>query len=169
MALHVVIDGYNLLGASTGRGLGVDVERERERLIERLRSYRRLKGARVTVVFDGTRSGRLERSRETRGGVEIIYSRGGEQADHILKEMAGSKGTGLTIVTSDRDVADYARARGAVVVSSGEFSSILEMCEYAETKGVEEEDEGPPRRIKKGPSRRLPREERRRLRRLKKL
>jgi hypothetical protein len=82
MALHLAIDGYNLLGASTGRGLGVrDIEKERENLIERLNAYRRVKGCKVTVVFDARGSGRLTRTRGKRNGIEVIFSGADEDAD----------------------------------------------------------------------------------------
>ena len=172
MSLRVVIDGYNLLGASTGRGLGIsDVEGEREALVERLGAYRRIRGLKVTVVFDGTRGGRLRRSREVTSGVEVIFSRSGEQADDILKKMAREKGPGLTIVTSDREVVDSALRSGSVVLRSGEFLELLEECEYEEMKGgeIEGEEEFDGAAKKKGPSRRPPKGERKKRGRLKKL
>jgi predicted RNA-binding protein with PIN domain len=166
----MAIDGYNLLGASTGRGLGVrDIDKEREDLIERLKTYRRVKGCKVTVVFDGRRSGRLARSIEKRGGIEVIFSGAGEEADRILKEMAGEKGPALTIVTSDRDVRDYAESQGTVVITSGRFSELLETALYMDMKGLEENEEEQREGRKKGPSKKAPKRVRRRRRRLKKL
>lgn len=181
MALKVAIDGYNLLGASTGMGLGIsDVEGERDALVRRLGAYKRIRGVKVTVVFDGTRGGRLRRSREVIGGVEVIFSRSGEEADDILKRMAREKGPGLTIVTSDREVVDSAVGSGSVVLRSGEFLELLEGCEYEELKGgplYEDGGEGADGddygqntgAKKKGPSRRPPKGERKKRGRLKKL
>ncbi len=175
MGTHIAIDGYNLIGVTTGMGLSsADLEGARKELLQSIEIYRRTipsnRRTRVTVVFDGTRSGRLARSREVHKGIEVVFSRDGEQADHILKEMARNKREGLTIVTSDREIAGYAVSNGTVVVSSEEFSDILARSLYADIKGNDmEEEEEVDKTDKKGPARRLPKEERRRLRRIKKL
>jgi predicted RNA-binding protein with PIN domain len=185
MALHLAIDGYNLLGASTGRGLGVrDIEKERENLIERLNAYRRVKGCKVTVVFDARGSGRLTRTRGKRNGIEVIFSGADEDADLILKEMAREKGASLTIVTSDREVRGHAESQGTVVITSGAFSKLLDMALNMDIKGLEEDRPGSGftdmdykpavtgrgrAARKKGPSKRAPKSKRKRQRRLKKL
>ncbi|MBI5599077.1 MAG: NYN domain-containing protein [Deltaproteobacteria bacterium] len=168
MAINIIIDGYNLIGARREAGLGPDIEDERERLVQRLIRYRKTKAARITLAFDGAGLGRLARTRETRDGVTVIFTGAGESADSLIKEYAGRFGSGLTVVTSDRDVASYAVKKGCVAVQSGEFGSLLDACEYAEIKGVEgEEDEAV--KNKKGASRRLKKKERLKERRIKKL
>ena len=170
MAIRIVIDGYNLIGASTGVGLSVrDIEAQRENLIKRLIPYRKTKHAKLTVVFDGAGLGRLSRSREIKDGVEIIFSMAGETADSILKEYAERFREGLTLVTSDRDVANFAISKNTVVIASDEFLAVLDTSEYQEMKGVIEEDEEDERKDKKGASRKLPKKERLKEKRLKKL
>lgn len=164
MALHIIIDGYNLIGVSAG--MAGDIEKQREMLIKDLQSYKRVKGARITVVFDGTGGINMSRAREVKDGVEVIFSRSGETADDVLKEYAVMLRQGMTLVTSDREVKEFAVEKGAVVVSSGEFLSLLEMARYADIKGGEDEEEVKP---KKGQARRLPKKERLKSRRLKKL
>lgn len=166
MSLHLVIDGYNLIGVNAGLN---DIEAQRETLIGSLAAYKRLKRVKVTVVFDGTRSKRLTGSKETRSGVEVIFSRDGQEADEVIKNFARTKGEGLTIVTSDRDVSSYARAHRAVVVSSNEFRDLLDMALYEDLKGVSPEDEENGQHDKKGPSKRPPKSERKKMNRLKKL
>ncbi|MEK7773980.1 MAG: NYN domain-containing protein [Deltaproteobacteria bacterium] len=168
MALHLVIDGYNLLGASPHDAFR-DIEAERERLIDALAAYRRLKGVKLTAVFDGTNSKRLTRSREMRSGVEVIFSRDGEEADRILKDLARNKKSSVTIVTSDRDVASCAESNGAVTVGSDEFRYLLDAALYEDVKGVKAQDEEETARDKKGPSKREPKAVRRKMNRLKKL
>ncbi len=168
MAVHLVIDGYNLIGAAEGHG--GDIEAGRDRLIESLVIYRRLRRAKVTVVFDGTHSGRLTGGSETRNGVRVLFSRGGQEADAVIKGLVGEGGDGLTVVTSDRDVALYAEARGAVAVSSSEFLGLLDDALYESYKGASPEDDGEDGgNRKKGPSKRPPKDERRKRNRLKKL
>jgi hypothetical protein len=62
-------------------------------------------------------------------------------------------------------------AQGAVTLSSGQFTGLLEAAEYEDTKGLEPGDEEyePPGGKKKGPSKRPPKEERKKLNRIKKL
>ncbi len=148
----------------------MDIEAEREDLLKRLDLYRRIKRVSITVVFDATGTGNLRRGADKYKGIKIIFSRGGEEADAIIKDMAREGGTGLTIVTSDRDVAGFSENAGAVVISSPEFAELLYMAEYADMKGVtEDDDEEGIKDKKKGPARRNPRKERKKAGRLKKL
>ena len=123
MALHLIIDGYNLLGAG-GRGRTGDEpwsEAAREALLHRLGAYRRRRGHAVTVVFDGWRAGGGSEQREHRGGVEVIYSRRGEQADQVIGRLAREYGKECAVVSSDGEVGRSARAAGALVILAKEF------------------------------------------------
>src|SRR5574337_1027952 len=128
MALRLLIDGYNLLGAAPEAGL--DIDERREGLVNRLAVYKKVRGVKVTVVFDAARSGRLTRSREMKAGVEVIFSKNGEDADSVIKELSVKGGPSLTIVSSDRELCSYAKSRGAVTLSSGEFAELLDAALY---------------------------------------
>lgn len=166
MPVQVLINGYNLIGARR-EGLG-DIEAEREALIEELSAYRRVRKVKLTVVFDNRALPRLNRTKEFRNGVEVVFSGSNEDADTVIKGLAGHKGNGVTVVTSDREVASFARSKGAVVIDSGEFGFLLGSALYEDLKGgpIEEEDGDNP---KKGPSRRPSKKERQKINRLKKL
>src|SRR3989338_905201 len=98
-----------------------------------------------------------------------FYSRRGEKADEVIKRMVES-GEASTIVTSDREVADFTLRHGSVVISSGEFEESLIMAEISPVKGeIEEDFEIRITTKKKGNPRRLPKSERKKLQRLKKL
>ena len=84
--IHLVIDGYNLLGVRGG--LRGDIEARREALIRELVGYRQRKGYPLTVVFDGWRSGHPVEHGEWREGIEVIFSRQGETADTVIKRLA---------------------------------------------------------------------------------
>ena len=59
MALHLIVDGYNLL-AQTGRvgaGANLNSEAAREALLRDLAAYRQRKSHPITVVFDGWQQG----------------------------------------------------------------------------------------------------------------
>ncbi|MEK6546384.1 MAG: NYN domain-containing protein [Nitrospinota bacterium] len=171
MALKIIIDGYNLLMSSDRfrRDFIDSLEETRNKFIENLYNYKKLKGHDITVVFDGWKSGYPTEKREVIKGIKIVYSRRDEKADEVIKRMV-ENGEASTIVTSDREVADFALRHGSVVISSGEFEESLIMAEISTVKGeIEEDFEIRITTKKKGNPRRLPKSERKRMRRLKKL
>jgi len=176
--MHIIIDGYNLIRQSDSlrRFERLGLEKGREELIKRLAPYRKLKGHRITVVFDGWIGGPLREERQQEAGIRIIYSRRGEKADEVIKRIARKRsGEELVVVTSDREIAQAVERSGGVAIASPEFETrmILEgqMALLGE-KGVspeEEDDEEIRRGGKKGPSRRLSKKERLTERRRRKL
>jgi predicted RNA-binding protein with PIN domain len=120
---HLVIDGYNLLGASGRGGAGIELwsEAAREDLLHRLRAYRQRKGHAITVVFDGWRAGATSEQRDRQGGVEVIYSRRGEVADHVIRRLASDYGKDCVVISSDGEVGRSARMAGALVIRAEEF------------------------------------------------
>lgn len=126
MALHLIIDGYNLLGSRGRAGWRGGSEMAREDLLRRLGAYRHRKGHAVTVVFDGWRSGSGSEQHEHRAGVEVIYSRRGETADDVIGRLATHYGDACAVVSSDHEVAAAARVSGAVVLTATEFWAKVE-------------------------------------------
>ncbi|HEY6262712.1 MAG TPA: NYN domain-containing protein [Nitrospiraceae bacterium] len=123
MALHLIVDGYNLL-AQTGRvgaGTSLHSETAREALLRDLAAYRQRKSHTVTVVFDGWQQGWSTEQREHRLGLEIIFSRRGEKADQVIQRLAAGFGSACAVVSSDREIGDFVRARGAFVMKAQEF------------------------------------------------
>ncbi|MGH7165933.1 MAG: NYN domain-containing protein [Nitrospiraceae bacterium] len=127
MTSHLIIDGYNLLGArgQVGRAGGADADSARERLLRDLATYRQRKTHAITAVFDGWQQGLGAERREHRAGVEVIYSRRGERADQVIQRLAADYGSDCAVVTSDREVADSAKGHGAFVIGASEFNSRL--------------------------------------------
>lgn len=172
MATHVIVDGYNLLGARgqirrVGPSSG---EVAREQLLRDLSAYRQRKGHPVTVVFDGWQQGIGAEHREHRAGLLVIYSRRGERADQVIQRLAEEYGRDCAVVSSDREVADFARACGAFVIGAAEFESRLRLRPAAMAQGGPFQKDGPeddpPRRnqVKKGNPRKLPKALRKRSR-----
>ncbi len=121
MTMHVIVDGYNLLGK---RGqVGPESEMAREYLLRDLMAYRQRKGHPITVVFDGWRQGLGAERHEHRAGVQVVYSKKGERADQVIQRLASEFGRECAVVSSDREVADFARAQGAFVIGAGEFEA----------------------------------------------
>lgn len=174
MKLLVIVDGYNLLGVRA-RGYSTSnfmTEASRERLIQELSGYHHRKGHAVTVVFDGWRDGLGTEHREFRSGVEVVYSKRGEQADQVIQRLAQEQGRDCAVVSSDREVATAARAAGAFVMGAQEFVARLNEgpTTVAAVEWKKDKDRDPRSRRpaeKKGNARKLPKAVRARQRKLK--
>ncbi len=175
MPKHVIIDGYNLLGASDRHAprseqLG---ELSRERLIQDLVLYRQRVGHAVTVVFDAWRQPGGTQHHEHRSGVTVIFTRQGEQADQVIQQMARLQNEDCVVISSDHEIINTAKSQGAMVLRSQEFLAKLRQRSSSPSPQVmkpnEEEDSILIRRPdKKGNPRKLPKAERQRLKKLKK-
>lgn len=160
MALHIVIDGYNLIGSE--KGLRGSLESQRQRLISDLQDYHERKGYPVTVVFDGWRSGWIHEVEERPGNISVIFTRRGEKADSVVQRLASELGQGCVVVTSDRELREAVEASGAVAIYAREFLAKLKNRGPCEATGrLRDEKRGNPRRLSKA--------ERKRRERLKKL
>ena len=169
--IHLVIDGYNLLGVRGG--LRGDIEARREALIRELVSYRQRKGYPLTVVFDGWRSGHPTEHGEWREGIEVIFSRQGETADTVIKRLAAKYGNDCAVVSSDREVAGFARAKGGTSITSGDFESRLHSSgarPIARKQAADDEEDDRAQRDpkKKGNPKKLPKSVRLKARQMKK-
>jgi len=169
--MDLIIDGYNLL--HVGRlpiALSAnDLQRERDRLVDQLSSYRQVKSCEITLVFDGWQGGWTSEKKERRKGIELIFSKLGEKADEVIKRLVKEKGPGKIVITSDRDVARYAEKMGAAVIPSEQFKERMQMPTVTTEKDTEEDEDERTGIKRKGPSRRLSKKEKRARSALKKL
>ena len=167
---YILIDGYNLIGTAYQ-----DLEKERGKLIEDLSKYSNKTGHDITIVFDGWKNGMGAETNMMIGGVKVIYSKLAENADRVIMRIISSKHKAWIVVSSDREIADFARSKGASPVTSDEFRyklySPIEAAEDYEEEPVEEDDEEldiKPGRAKGNPWK-LSKKEKMKLRTLKKL
>ena len=169
--MHLVIDGYNLLlvGRSQIRLSSMDLLAERDRLVDRLARYRQVKPCDITVVFDGWHGGWSEEKKERKKGIELIFSKLGEKADEVIKRLVRERGSGVAVVTSDREISNYANRLAATCIPSDQFQRKMEISPVRLEKGIEEEDPADRGTKRKGPSRRPSKKERRMQTALKKL
>lgn len=169
--MWIIVDGYNLIRQwpELARLDRADLQSGREALLAELLAYRRTKGHRITVVFDGREQGGLSEAAESVGGITVRYSKRGETADAVIARLAAEGGEGAVVVSSDHQVLAAARRHGAAWLSASEFIPKLEAGRLASWKGGEEEDDIPPPKPAKGTARRLPKAERRRKQRLRAL
>jgi len=125
----ILLDGYNLifriekLASKAPHAL----EEARERLLAKLVSYRSTKRIAITVIFDGDESG-ITPSSYRKNGIAIIFSQPPMSADAVIRRMIQREENpkNLTVVTSDRAVADYAQAADCETLSSESFHQRLE-------------------------------------------
>ena len=159
--MHLIIDGYNLLHVdrSLANLNSIQLQWERERLIDQLSTYQKLKPREVTIVFDGWQEGWSTETREKKKGVELIFSKLGEKADEVIKRLVKEKGSGAVVITSDREVARFAQRMAVAVIPSEQFREKLqERSSHKLEESPEEQESG---MKKKGPSRRLSKKEKR--------
>jgi predicted RNA-binding protein with PIN domain len=167
----LIIDGYNLLHSarSLARLNSIELQWERDRLIQRLSTYRQVKSCGIIVVFDGWQGGWVTEKRERKNEIELIFSRVGEKADEVIKRLIREKGSGAVVVTSDREIAKYAGRLSVPVIPSDQFQERLERFAFQPEKEIEVDDEEERGFKRKGPSRRPSKKERRLKLALKKL
>jgi predicted RNA-binding protein with PIN domain len=120
----LLVDGNNVIG-SVADGWWRDRPGAVKRLVARLQRLAAT-GAAVEVVFDTRPSDLPEGEHE---GVVVHYAtrRGRNAADDRIVELVDERGpAGLEVVTSDRELADAVRARGATVTGAGTFLERLD-------------------------------------------
>ncbi len=117
---YILIDGYNLTGIDNG-----NLEKARNELIESLRHYCEIKKHKVTVVFDGWKNGRSTESITKNAGLTVIYTRLGEIADVAIRKMLTPDARPWIVISTDREIYDYAGSRGFAAVTSEEFERKL--------------------------------------------
>ena len=166
MSLHIIVDGYNVIRQSKElRILDLrDMQEGRETLQDILVEYRKSKGHRITIVFDGTNAISQEARRQRFRGIEILFSRNGETADTVIKRMAAREKERALVVSSDRDIVSFVTSMGSATIGSRAFEDKMFQAIYrAETGGMKEPPETGwvPTTRKKGPGRRLPKKRRR--------
>ncbi len=117
---YILIDGYNLIGIAHR-----DLQKARNDLIQKLCNYSNLKGHNITVVFDGWKNGQATETKLRIGNTNIIYSRLGEKADFVIKRLLSKTTKSLIVVSSDREISDFAIKRDIVSVTASEFEDKL--------------------------------------------
>jgi predicted RNA-binding protein with PIN domain len=117
---YILIDGYNLIGIAHK-----NLEKARNDIIEKLCKYSEIKSHNITLVFDGWKSGQNIETKMRIGNVSIIYSKLGEKADFVIKKILSEKTKPWIVVSSDREIADFAYKKDFVSVSANEFEDKL--------------------------------------------
>jgi predicted RNA-binding protein with PIN domain len=118
--VYILIDGYNLIGTAHR-----DLEKARKDLIERLGRYSSRKGHNITLVFDGWKDGQGVETKYRTNNIKVIYSRIGENADSVIKKILRQGKQPWIVISTDREISDFAYGRNCVSVTSDEFEKKL--------------------------------------------
>ncbi len=125
---HLIIDGYNVLGAMglppqrvIGQGEG-----HRDHFVSRLGLYSQAIHCPITVIFDAWRQPGNMRQTSHQTGVTVMFSSEGERADQVIQQLIRQFGNETAVVSSDLEVINVARAFGAFVIRSEEFLTRLQ-------------------------------------------
>jgi predicted RNA-binding protein with PIN domain len=124
--MKIIIDGYNLMYRMEVTG---SLEQKREKVLEALAQFLSINPNEMLVVFDGRNNPSTQRGKEVKYGIKIFYSAQGETADDYIMEMI-SKRTGKArtylIVSSDREITNFAVKNHMKIASSDEFVEYLD-------------------------------------------
>jgi len=175
---HILIDGYNLIRRSKTLSQidALDLQKGREALVQKLAAYKKLKGHRITVVFDAAQTDNINIGQEKISGIHLLYSMQGQSADAVIIDLCHQLRDKVIVVSSDREIQHAAKQAGAALMEAHEFEQKMDEAAFYDYKGIDEKNEEPPRPIhkrwltkKKGPAKRLPKEKRRAAKKLDKI
>jgi predicted RNA-binding protein with PIN domain len=122
--LKIIIDGYNLIK----RALGVQhvPPAKLDHFLNLIGNFAKNRNHQLVIIFDGGDTSFPYK--ETKYGMELIYSGYQESADDVIgRYVSERRGQEMFVVTSDREVANFAAACGVDILNSEEFYELLKV------------------------------------------
>jgi predicted RNA-binding protein with PIN domain len=120
----LLVDGYNVTKSVGGFG-ELDLERQRDLLMDGVSRLARRKRVDATVVFDGSDVPPGTR-RRARGRVRVEYSRPDETADdHLVALLEARPPDPVVLVTSDRELQGRAARLRATIATSPQLLALI--------------------------------------------
>ncbi|TZE82699.1 NYN domain-containing protein [Calorimonas adulescens] len=130
MAEYLIVDGYNIINSwpELIDLSNVSLEAARDKLIEIMSNYQGYTGIRVIIVFDAHYvKGSVEKHIYL-NGMEVVYTKEGESADHYIEKLVHriSSNHTIRVATSDWIEQQVVLAGGGVRVSALELLKLVE-------------------------------------------
>lgn len=122
----LILDGYNVAHAvpELARQMDRSLQAAREALVRLCEAYRSRRGdvGKLYLVFEGRDDSDFGPRSQPRGGVTVLFTQQGEEADRrILKLIESERSSRCLVVSNDNEVANNARAFGARIISAQDF------------------------------------------------
>jgi predicted RNA-binding protein with PIN domain len=120
-----LIDGNNYIGYTSS--FDRKDPRSKYELVSKLFIFQKQKRTRIILVFDGAPDLNLLEKRFQKKNFSVVYPIAGQDADDTIKKII-SKQTDLRrffVVSSDREIQIFAKAKGARALSTKDFSREL--------------------------------------------
>ena len=120
--VHLIIDGYNV--TKTGYA-DLPLAAQRRRLVQALAALAGRLDAEITVAFDGSDGVAVQMPSPR--GVRVLFSRSGQIADDLIRELVAAEPSGraLVVVTSDQAIVTDMRRAGAWTAPSAVLLAAL--------------------------------------------
>ena len=137
-----LIDGHNLIAALPDIDLAD--ENDEAMLVIKIRGFAARKKTKCTVIFDHGVPGGA--SRLSTNSVKVVFAAAEHSnADALIKRrIRNTRDAGnWTLVSSDREICDYARSKRMRQMSAAEFAGMLQRNEQAEPRRAEAEKPTP--------------------------
>jgi len=120
-----LIDGHNVIAAL--HDIDLDDPDDEAKLVMKLRAWSSRVKRKAIVIFDGGLPGGFSRTMSTADVGVVFAARYHTNADRIIDERLSSlpDAPNWTVVSSDHEVLDRARAKGARTITAQEFAAAL--------------------------------------------
>ncbi|MCK4762256.1 MAG: NYN domain-containing protein [Candidatus Aminicenantes bacterium] len=128
-----IIDGNNLIGSSPD--ISLEDPNSRQKIVDIIRKFQENKKTSVIVVFDGEPD-YYSHHQVLTNKLTIIYPRFGGTADDEIKKILNryTYFRDVVLVSSDRELKDFAKNKGAKTINSTEFHFELKRSYRAQGK-----------------------------------
>lgn len=122
----LLVDGYNIINAwpeLSEEVKRVDLSSARDKLIDIMADYSASTGILVIIVFDAHQVDKNIRTNYIINGIEVVYTKEGETADHYIEKIADAIGREekVRVATSDWIEQQIVMGRGAGRISAREL------------------------------------------------
>lgn len=122
----LLVDGYNIINAwpeLDNEAKTINLESARDKLIDIMADYSASTGIYVIIVFDAHQVDINRRTRYAINGVEVVFTKEAETADHFIEKLVDAIGRQekVKVATSDWIEQQIVMGRGADRISAREL------------------------------------------------